>query len=131
VRPAGPTRAQTAPTLSSGCGARSDRVEAAWPSRRTRFAAALGRTGDAGAANDPLVGGGARDWRFSGLFGRPSALASLLALLVLAAACSPEATRTRGGGPGADVGNHGDPLRLHERIDPSYQEPIVGRAVRR
>jgi hypothetical protein len=31
-------------------------------------------------------------------------LAALVALTMLA--CSPEATRTRSGGPGADVGNH-------------------------
>jgi len=35
-------------------------------------------------------------------------VATILAALVAAAliACSPEATRVRGGGPGADVGNH-------------------------
>jgi len=36
------------------------------------------------------------------------ALGAVLALLVVLSivACSPEAARTRGGGPGADVGNH-------------------------
>jgi hypothetical protein len=36
------------------------------------------------------------------------ALAALLAALLAATvvACSPEATRTRNGGPGADIGNH-------------------------
>jgi len=33
-------------------------------------------------------------------------LALLAALLLGLLACSPEAARTRGGGPGADVGNH-------------------------
>jgi hypothetical protein len=35
-------------------------------------------------------------------------LAAILALVLLAAsvACSPEATRARNGGPGADIGNH-------------------------
>jgi hypothetical protein len=40
-------------------------------------------------------------------------------LLVLAAAAfvgctSPEADRVRGGGPGADVGNRGHPIVMHE-----------------
>jgi hypothetical protein len=36
------------------------------------------------------------------------AVATLLAALLAAAvvACSPEATRVRNGGPGADIGNH-------------------------
>ena len=59
-------------------------------------------------------------------------LALLLAMLALAAsACSPEATRARGAGPGADVGNHGSPIQLHERNDPAFKEPLVGQAVRR
>ena len=63
---------------------------------------------------------------------RRIAIAFLAGWLALACvACGPEDGRARGGGPGADVGNHGDPLRLHERIDPSYQEPTVGQAVRR
>jgi hypothetical protein len=33
-------------------------------------------------------------------------LALLTAVLLGLLACSPEASRTRGGGPGADVGNH-------------------------
>lgn len=40
-------------------------------------------------------------------------IASVLAALVVAAvlsACSPEASRTRGDGPGADVGNHSPAL---------------------
>jgi hypothetical protein len=59
-------------------------------------------------------------------------LAMAVALLAVAiAACSPEASRTRGGGPGADVGNHGSPIRLHEGSDPSFGEPLVGLGVRR
>jgi hypothetical protein len=54
-------------------------------------------------------------------------------LLVLAAGCSPEASRTRGGGPGADVGNRDYPLpELHGRSpesNPSYQTPKIGRAI--
>lgn len=35
-----------------------------------------------------------------------------LVLLLALAGCGPEAARTRGGGPGADVGNRGDPVVL-------------------
>jgi hypothetical protein len=40
------------------------------------------------------------------------ALAAMLVALVagVALACSPEASRVRGGGPGADIGNHGPSL---------------------
>jgi hypothetical protein len=37
---------------------------------------------------------------------RTSHLVLVLLLVLAAAGCSPEATRVRGGGPGADVGNH-------------------------
>ena len=51
-------------------------------------------------------------------------------LLALAAGCSPEATRTRGGGPGADVGNRDPGLpEIHGPVsNPSFQTPKVGRA---
>jgi hypothetical protein len=41
-----------------------------------------------------------------------AAWATLLAALLAAAvvACSPEASRTRNGGPGADIGNHSSNL---------------------
>ena len=55
--------------------------------------------------------------------------ALLLCLFLLA--CSPEATRARGGGPGADVGNHGDPVEIHGRTDPSHDTPRGGRATNR
>ena len=60
-----------------------------------------------------------------------SRVALLFAALLALVACSPEATRTRGGGPGADVGNHGTPIRLHERTDPAFGAPLVGQAIRR
>jgi hypothetical protein len=45
------------------------------------------------------------------------------AMLMLSAACtSPEATRARAGGPGADVGNHGE-IELHAGADPYYGTP--------
>lgn len=56
-------------------------------------------------------------------------MARLVALLVVTAvvvACtSPEATRTRAGGPGADVGNHG-PIELHAGSKPYYRTPTSG-----
>ncbi len=58
-----------------------------------------------------------------------SRLALLLALLLLA--CSPEATRARGGDPGADVGNHGNPIEIHGRTDPSHDTPRVGQATKK
>ena len=36
---------------------------------------------------------------------------------------SPEATRTRGGGPGADVGNRGSTLDMHEGSKPFWKTP--------
>jgi hypothetical protein len=53
-------------------------------------------------------------------------LALTLALLT---ACSPEATRTRNGGPGADTGNRGATVELHGRSDMFRSTPSVGRAV--
>ena len=45
----------------------------------------------------------------------PRVTSLLTALLALLAACaSPEAGRVRGGGSGADTGNHGRPVELHE-----------------
>jgi len=52
-----------------------------------------------------------------------------LAVLSLLAACtSPETTRTRGGGPGADVGNRGKVVRMHEGSDPFAKTPKIIRA---
>jgi hypothetical protein len=47
-----------------------------------------------------------------------------LALAALAACTSPEATRQRAGGPGADVGNHGS-VELHAGADPYAGTPVV------
>jgi hypothetical protein len=52
------------------------------------------------------------------------AIIVLLTLLVYLAACaSPEMTRTRGGGPGADPGNRGKIVRLHEGARPFEKTP--------
>lgn len=48
----------------------------------------------------------------------------LLAGLVLAAACSPEAVRTRGGGPGADPGNRPPVVAMHEGSDQYWRTPV-------
>ena len=41
-------------------------------------------------------------------------------------ACSrPEAERTRGGGPGADIGNRGTVVTMHEGAHPYYKTPCM------
>jgi hypothetical protein len=48
----------------------------------------------------------------------------LVTLLVYLAACaSPEMTRTRGGGAGADPGNRGKIARMHEGARPFEKTP--------
>ncbi len=55
---------------------------------------------------------------------RARRLLLLVTLVAGAAACtSPEATRMRGGGPGADVGNTGPVVELHAGSEPYYQTP--------
>jgi hypothetical protein len=56
--------------------------------------------------------------------------AGLTALALLAAACSPEAGRTQGGGPGADVGNRTPSVDLHGQIDMYYHTPALGPVLR-
>lgn len=46
-----------------------------------------------------------------------------LAVASLAACTSPEADRVRGGGPGADVGNRGKPVVMHEGSNPYEGTP--------
>jgi hypothetical protein len=53
------------------------------------------------------------------------AVALFLALLGLAACTSPEATRQRAGGAGADVGNRRPSLELHAGNQPYAGTPIV------
>jgi hypothetical protein len=53
----------------------------------------------------------------------------LLGALTIAA-CSPEATRSRGGGPGGDIGNRSAVPQIHGTINPYYETPrYVGTAV--
>jgi hypothetical protein len=60
---------------------------------------------------------------------RPASSVHLYAGLVLAGLClgctSPEATRTRGGGPGADVGNRGEIVSMHDGSDPYWATPRI------
>lgn len=50
---------------------------------------------------------------------------SVLLAAALAGCASPEAQRIRGGGPGADVGNRGPVVVLHEGAEPYYETPCV------
>ena len=43
--------------------------------------------------------------------------------LSLVGCTSPEATRARGSGPGADVGNRGEIVEMHEGSKPFYETP--------
>jgi hypothetical protein len=55
---------------------------------------------------------------------RVTTLATVLALGAATLACtSPEATRTRAGGPGADPGNRRGVVQLHEGADPYWKTP--------
>jgi hypothetical protein len=49
----------------------------------------------------------------------------LIAFTALSACVSPEATRTRGGGPGADVGNRTKVVEMHEGSLPFWQTPQI------
>ena len=50
-------------------------------------------------------------------------LAAVVALAAAMACSSPEAERVRGGGPGADVGNRGNPVVMHEGSKPYEGTP--------
>lgn len=51
-------------------------------------------------------------------------LALLIIISAVIAGCtSPEATRSRGGGPGADLGNRGSVVRMHEGSRPYEDTP--------
>jgi hypothetical protein len=48
-----------------------------------------------------------------------------LCVIPLAACASPEATRTRGGGAGADLHDRQTEIRMHEGSAPFWETPIV------
>ena len=46
---------------------------------------------------------------------------------IIAGCTSPETTRSRGGGPGADLGNRGSVVRMHEGSRPYEDTPkLIG-----
>ena len=47
----------------------------------------------------------------------------LIVFTALAGCVSPESTRTRGGGPGADVGNRTKVVEMHEGSRPYWKTP--------
>jgi hypothetical protein len=47
----------------------------------------------------------------------------LIGCIAVAGCASPETTRTRGGGPGADVGNRPDTVKMHEGSQPYWKTP--------
>jgi hypothetical protein len=49
----------------------------------------------------------------------------VFSLLLVAACASPEAVRTQGGGPGADIGNRGDTVEFHAGAEPYHDTPCV------
>jgi hypothetical protein len=56
---------------------------------------------------------------------RVCAVILLLPLIGAAACASPEASRTRGGGPGADVGNRTPMVEMHAGAQPYHRTPCV------
>ena len=60
---------------------------------------------------------------------RALGLIVLVVMLAAMACASPEATRTRNGGPGGDIGNHDAVPEIHGPTDPYYQTPRTGRAI--
>lgn len=54
-------------------------------------------------------------------------LAALLGAMVLAA-CSPEASRSRRSGLGADIGNRGPSVELHGPRNPYFETPRLAPA---
>jgi hypothetical protein len=54
----------------------------------------------------------------------PFRVALLVAACAVLTGCtSPEATRSRGGGPGADVGNRSKDVKMHEGSRPYWKTP--------
>ena len=59
---------------------------------------------------------------------RHTTIIFLAVVCALAACTSPETGRSRGGGPGADVGNKTKFMRIHEGADPFYKTPKLIRS---
>ena len=54
-----------------------------------------------------------------------AAIALIVVFLFIVACVSPETTRTRGGGPGADVGNRDKFVQMHEGSRPFENTPKI------
>jgi hypothetical protein len=54
---------------------------------------------------------------------KPCRVVLLVACAALAGCGSPETARSRGGGPGADVGNRSRDVKMHEGSDPYWKTP--------
>ena len=51
----------------------------------------------------------------------------LLGALLALGCSSPEAARSRGGGPGGDMGNRGETVQMHGGSEPYYKTPqLIG-----
>jgi hypothetical protein len=61
---------------------------------------------------------------------RALALAALVGGASIAGCMSPEATRTRQGGPGGDIGNRDARIELHGPTNPERDVPAVGDGIR-
>ena len=48
-----------------------------------------------------------------------------VAVVALNGCVSPEATRTRGGGPGGDLQNRPEQVKMHEGSRPFWRTPVV------
>jgi hypothetical protein len=65
----------------------------------------------------------------AGLWPQTTLATVAITALLATAACSPEASRGRGSGPGADVGNRDYPLpELHGARNPAHKTPQIGKA---
>jgi hypothetical protein len=56
---------------------------------------------------------------------RTATVISLAVAMLLTGCTSPEATRTRASGPGADVGNRRSVVEIHGGADPYWHTPRV------
>ena len=54
-----------------------------------------------------------------------AAIALIVLFLSIVACASPETTRTRGGGPGADIGNRDKLVQMHEGAKPFEKTPKI------
>jgi hypothetical protein len=54
--------------------------------------------------------------------GRTLGVLLVLGVLVVSA-CSPEATRSRNGGPGGDIGNRSEVAQIHGQVNPYFETP--------